>query len=93
MSGRLATVGGGPDWDVVGPEFATSSEGLGIVDGDRNDFNNLMNYVWTQQNSNTMLNPAVYSEIARRLDAAGVIPCRNSTRSFTSRCDCASCRR
>jgi hypothetical protein len=61
-------LGGGPDWDVVGPSYAVSSEGLGVVDGDRNDFNSLLNYVWTQQTAASLRDPAVYREVARRLD-------------------------
>lgn len=56
--------GGSDSWDVISPSFATSSSGLGIVDGDRNDFVSLVNYVTSQQPTN----PAVYNEIARRLD-------------------------
>ena len=41
-------LGGGPEWDVVGPNFATGAPGtpLGVIDGDRNDFANLMTNVW-----------------------------------------------
>jgi hypothetical protein len=60
--------GGGSEWDVVGPSFAQSSEGPGIIDGDRNDFNNLLNYVWNQQTATTITNPVIYREVARRLD-------------------------
>jgi len=63
-------LGGGNQWDVVGPDFAQSSEGPGIVDGDRNEFNSFMNYIWTTQTAATMTNPAVYSEVGRRLDLA-----------------------
>ncbi|HKX63122.1 MAG TPA: lamin tail domain-containing protein, partial [Verrucomicrobiae bacterium] len=59
--------GGSSDWDIIAPSFATSSEGLGIVDGDRNDFNSLHNYI-NGQTPTTITNPAVYREIARRLD-------------------------
>jgi len=61
-------LGGGSEWDVVGPSFAQSSEGLGIIDGDRNDFNNFLNYVWSQQTATTITNPLIYREVARRLD-------------------------
>jgi hypothetical protein len=61
-------LGGGPEWDVITPSFAQSAEGPGIVDGDRNNFNSLINYVWVQQNANTITNPAIYREVARRLD-------------------------
>jgi hypothetical protein len=39
-----------------------------VIDGDRNDFQNLLNYVWTTQTPATMLNPAIYTEVGRRLD-------------------------
>ncbi len=60
-------LGGGSDWDVVAPSFATSSSGLGVVDGDRNDFQNLMTNVW----SSFLLpvtNQAKYVALSRRLD-------------------------
>ncbi|HXG46013.1 MAG TPA: lamin tail domain-containing protein, partial [Methylomirabilota bacterium] len=41
-----AHLGGGEDWDVVAPSFATSASGPGVVDGDRNEFNNFMNFIW-----------------------------------------------
>lgn len=59
--------GGSGDWDIIAPSFATSSEGLGVVDGDRNDFSSLHNYI-NGQTATTINNPAVYLEIARRLD-------------------------
>ena len=40
-------LGGGPEWDVVAPNFAVSASGLGVIDGDRNDFNNLMTNFWS----------------------------------------------
>jgi hypothetical protein len=61
-------LGGGPDWDVITPSFATSAAGPGIVDGDRNEFNDFLNYVWNTQNNTTMTNPAIYAEVGRRLD-------------------------
>lgn len=60
-------LGGGSEWDVVAPDFATSSEGLGIVDGDRNDFRNLLTNVW----NGTLLpvtNQAKYVAISQRLN-------------------------
>jgi hypothetical protein len=59
--------GGSPEWDVVGPDFAQSSEGPGVVDGDRNDFRNLHNYI-NGQSAASIVTPAVYNEIARRLE-------------------------
>ncbi|MFO1513185.1 MAG: lamin tail domain-containing protein [Verrucomicrobiota bacterium] len=41
-------VGGGNEWDVVGPSFATSSGLPGVVDGDRVDFQNLVGYINSQ---------------------------------------------
>jgi hypothetical protein len=61
-------LGGGSEWDVIAPSFATGAEELGVVDGDRNEFNNFMNYVWNQQTAATITNPVVYREVARRLD-------------------------
>jgi len=57
-------LGGGPDWDVVGPSFASSSGAVGVVDGDRTDFQNLVSYV----NNNAVVAPSVYTNIARWLD-------------------------
>jgi hypothetical protein len=65
--------GGSDEWDVVGPTFAESSEGPGVVDGDRNDFNSLMNYIWTQQTATTITNPVVYAQVARRLDLVNFV--------------------
>lgn len=59
-----AHLGGGDDWDVVGPSFAQGSGVPGVVDGDRADFQNLVAYV----NSQAVTTPNVYSNIARRLD-------------------------
>lgn len=59
-----AHLGGGNDWDVVGPSFAQSAGLPGVIDGDRVDFQNLVSYV----NSQTITVQSVYSNIARRLD-------------------------
>ncbi len=59
--------GGSGDWDVVAPSFAASTEGFGVVDGDRTDFNSMHNYV-NAQTETTIRNPAIYQEVARRLD-------------------------
>jgi hypothetical protein len=63
-----AHLGGGPDWDVVAPDFAQSSKGLGIVDGDRNDFRNLMTNVWTGFALRPLTNQVAYTALAKRLD-------------------------
>lgn len=57
-------LGGGADWDVVGPSFAQSSGAPGVVDGDRVNFQNLVSYV----NSQTVTVQTVYTNIARWLD-------------------------
>jgi hypothetical protein len=62
-------LGGGNEWDVVGPSFATSAGAAGVVDGDRTDFANLVNYVRTQ----TVTNPPIYLEIGRRLDLTNFV--------------------
>jgi len=59
-----AHLGGGEDWDVVGPSFAQGAGVPGVVDGDRADFESLVAYV----NSQSVTTPTVYSNIARRLD-------------------------
>jgi len=63
-------LGGGDQWDVVAPSFATSSEGLGVVDGDRNDFNDMMNTVWTGAAVRPMTNTANYLALSRRVNFA-----------------------
>ncbi len=57
-------VGGGNEWDVVGPSFATSSGLPGVVDGDRANFQSLVSYV----NVQSVNNSSVYTNIARWLD-------------------------
>ena len=57
-------IGGGEDWDVVGPSFASGAGLPGVVDGDRVDFQNLVSYV----NNNTVNTQSVYTNIARWLD-------------------------
>ena len=42
-------LGGSENWDVVSPSFAQGSGIPGVVDGDRNDFTALVNYI-NQQN-------------------------------------------
>ena len=59
-----AHLGGGNNWDVVGPSFAQSAGLPGVIDGDRVDFQNLVGYV----NSQTVTSQTVYSNIARRLE-------------------------
>ena len=57
-------IGGGDEWDVVGPSFASSAGLPGVIDGDRVDFQNLVSYV----NNNTVTTQSVYTNIARWLD-------------------------
>lgn len=61
--------GGSPDWDVVGPPFATGAGAPGVIDGDRTAFASLMNYVNSQDPATT----AVFQEIARRLELTNFI--------------------
>ncbi|HEU0010007.1 MAG TPA: lamin tail domain-containing protein [Verrucomicrobiae bacterium] len=69
--------GGGSEWDVVGPDFATSSEGPGITDGDRIDFGrtlaspgagSLMSLFWSNSTLRLITNPAAYVAVSQRLD-------------------------
>ncbi len=60
--------GGGPDWDVVAPDFAISSEGAGVVDGDRVDFRNLLTNVWTGSALRLITNDTKYAEMSKRLE-------------------------
>lgn len=60
-------LGGGPDWDVVAPDFAISAEGFGIIDGDRQDFARLMTNVWVG-GLRPVTNDAHYAAMSRRLD-------------------------
>jgi hypothetical protein len=62
-------LGGGDEWDVVGPSFAMSAGSAGVIDGDRANFLNLVNYVRTQ----SPVNSAVYTEIGRRLDLTNFV--------------------
>ncbi len=57
-------LGGGDEWDVVGPTWAQGAGLPGVIDGDRVDFQNMVNYVRTQP----VTDSAVYQTIARRLD-------------------------
>ncbi len=57
-------LGGSPDWDVVSMAWAQGAGAPGVVDGDRADFQSLVNYV----NNSTATSSLVYSNIARRLD-------------------------
>ena len=63
-----AKFGGSEEWDVVAPSFAVSAEGLGVIDGDRVDFQNLLTNVWTGSAVRQLTNQAAYMEVARRLD-------------------------
>ncbi|MCI0746445.1 MAG: lamin tail domain-containing protein [Verrucomicrobia subdivision 3 bacterium] len=60
---------GGEEWDVMSPRFATSASGLGIVDGDRQNFNGFVNFVNTQ---NTALQ-SVYQQVTQRLDIVNFV--------------------
>ena len=68
-----AHFGGGREWDVVCPDFATSSEGLGIVDGDRTDFNRLMTNVWTGSSIRPVVNQVDYLRVSKRLDLVNFV--------------------
>lgn len=61
--------GGTEEWDVISPSFAQSSEGAGVVDGDRNAFESLRSYA----NANNPSTPTVYLELSRRLDLVNFI--------------------
>ncbi|NGO37908.1 hypothetical protein G4L39_00615 [Limisphaera ngatamarikiensis] len=62
-------LGGSAEWDVVGPPWAQAAGPSGVVDGDRTDFQALVNYVWTQSPAA----PNVYSNIARWLDLTNFV--------------------
>ena len=66
-------LGGGPDWDVVAPDFATSASGLGVIDGDRNDFRNLMTNFWSGTAIRPITNSEAYLRVASRLDIANFV--------------------
>ncbi|HKQ38067.1 MAG TPA: lamin tail domain-containing protein, partial [Verrucomicrobiae bacterium] len=68
-----AKLGGGPNWDVVAPDFAVSSEGFGVVDGDRLDFNRLMTNVWVSGALRPMTNNAAYAALGRRLELTNFV--------------------
>ncbi len=57
-------LGGGADWDVVGPTWAQGAGIPGVVDGDRANFQSLVSYV----NSAMVTSQSVYTNIARWLD-------------------------
>jgi len=59
-----AHLGGGEEWDVVGPSFAQSAGAPGVIDGDRANFQSLVSYV----NSQSVTTQSVYTNIARWLD-------------------------
>ena len=63
-----AKFGGSEEWDVVGPSFAISAEGVGVIDGDRVDFQNLLTNVWTGSAVRPLTNQGAYMTVARRLD-------------------------
>ncbi len=62
-------LGGGDEWDVVGPSFAESAGARGVIDGDRADFQSLVNTLQTQSTTN----PTVYRSISRRLDLTNFV--------------------
>ena len=68
-----AKFGGGPEWDVIAPDFATSAEGLGIIDGDRVDFSRLMTNVWVSGALRPLTNDAAYATVARRLELTNFV--------------------
>jgi len=57
-------LGGGEEWDVIEPTFSQTAGANGIVDGDRANFNAMLNYI----NSQPATSPSVYQQIGRRLD-------------------------
>jgi hypothetical protein len=61
--------GGSNEWDVLSPSFASSSEGFGVVDGDRNIYNTLVAYY----SANNPATPSVYNELARRVDLVNLV--------------------
>jgi hypothetical protein len=61
--------GGSSEWDVMSPRFATSSSGLGVVDGDRQNFNAFVNYVNTQP----VTQQAIYQQVTQRLDVVNFV--------------------
>ncbi len=61
--------GGSSEWDVMSPRFATSSSGVGVVDGDRQNFNAFVNYVNTQQ----VTQQAIYQQVTQRLDVVNFV--------------------
>lgn len=62
-------VGGGAEWDVVGPSFGQTAGVPGVIDGDRADFQSMVNYVRTQSPTN----PVIYQEISRRLELTNFV--------------------
>ena len=62
-----AQLGGGGEWDVVGPDFAQSAEEVGVIDGDRADFANLMTNFWGTS-LRPITNDAAYVRVGKRLD-------------------------
>lgn len=62
-----AHLGGGEEWDVVGPDFAQSAGLPGVIDGDRTDFANLMTNFWGGS-LRPITNDAAYVRVGKRLD-------------------------
>lgn len=61
--------GGAEEWDVIAPSFAVSSEGRGVVDGDRTAFNAMENFIRTSQ----VTNPVVYQQVTQQLDLVNFV--------------------
>jgi hypothetical protein len=61
--------GGSSEWDVMSPRFATSSSGLGVVDGDRQNFNTFVNYVNTQP----VTSQTIYQQVTQRMDVVNFV--------------------
>jgi hypothetical protein len=62
-------LGGGNDWDVVGPSWAQSAGIPGVVDGDRANFQSLVNYV----NAQPVTSQIIYTNIARWLELTNFV--------------------
>lgn len=62
-----AHLGGGEEWDVVGPDFAQSAGAPGVIDGDRADFANLMTNFWGGS-LRPITSDAAYVRVSKRLD-------------------------
>ena len=61
-------LGGGGEWDVVGPDFGQTAGAPGVIDGDRVDFANLMTNFWVNSTLRPITNDAAYVRVSKRLD-------------------------